>query len=419
MGTRGKMKHVLIASMMAGSLLQVGGVASAQEQAAEPTAQVVNKVAVANLSSYKDFDAKAGWATAMQWAVDEKIVSGYRNQKHPSEPKKGVGNWLNPYGNLTEYQMLTIILKYKELDSLEKEKANATQADLAKNYAFAEYKLAKDLGMVTRGSTMNVALASKQVTRGQMARALVSYIYEQPVTLEQAVEFMYANKLMVGMKPEKGQTFDNFGHTEKLTRAHLVVVLEHYSKLEEYEDTLYASMGYYDYEAEENKTALVWGESEEYGYATKEQAEANMTQITVPVWKAAKNGGKVQGKATLTVHKNLADTYKSVFQEIFNGPEKFPIKDVGVYSWRSNVNSEHRQGTAIDINASENMHALIDYEGNVTKLLVGNYWKPYEDQYSLTEDGDVVRAFKNHGFAWGGDAWSMSRDYMHFSYFGG
>ena len=163
----------------------------------------------------------------------------------------------------------------------------------------------------------------------------------------------------------------------------------------------------------------MFGGDQEPGYATKEEAEANMTQITVPVWKVTTKGDKVQGKVTLTVHKNLAETYKAVFQEIFNGSEKFPIKDVGSYSWRmNNVRSEHRQGTAVDINAMENMHCEIDEFGNVTKILVGNFWKPYTNQFSITEEGDVVRAFKKHGFAWGGNAWSRSRDYMHFSYFG-
>lgn len=411
-----KIGKILITSMMAGSLLQVGAVANAEEQVAEPATNAMMRLAAADLTSYKDFDINASWAPAMRWAIDEGIISGYQNQKHPSDPKKGVGNWLDPQGYVTEYQMLSIILKYQEPDSFKSEKANTTKANLDKNFAFTEYKLAKDLGMVTRGSTTNVTFASQHVTRGQMARALVSYIYGKSVTLEQAVEFMYANKFMIGKNLEKGQTLDNFGITDKLTRAQLVVVLERYAKQPELKDTLSESM-IRDMQKWEEKTQLVW-EDKEPGFETKEAAESNMTQITVPVWKTTTKGDKVQGKATLTVHKNLAKTYKAVFQEIFDGPEKFPIKDVGAYSWRTNVNSEHRNGTALDINASENMHCEIDKNGNVTKILSGSFWKPYENIYSITEDGDVVRAFRKHGFSWGGDAWSTSRDYMHFSYFG-
>ena len=418
MGKKDKFRGMLISSVMAGSLLQVGAVANAEGLAAKPAINAMIRLAATDISSYKDFDANAHWAPAMRWAIDEKIISGYQNQKHPTEPKKEVGNWLDPHGHLTEYQMLTIILKYQEPDSLTSEKANTAKADLDKNFAFAEYKLAKDLGMVVRGSTTNITPASQQVTRGQMARALVSYIYGKSVTLEQAVEFMYANNFTTGKNAAKGQTLDNFGVTDKLTRAQMVVFMERYVKQDELKDTLSLSMNT-DYNAVWNeKMQLVWVDKEP-GFVTKEAAEANMTQIMVPVWKVTTKGDKVKGKATLTVHKNLAETYKAVFQEIFDGPEKFPIKDVGAYSWRTNnVKSEHRPGTAIDINASENMHCEIDENGNMTKILSGSFWKPYENEYSITEDGDVVRAFKKHGFSWGGDAWTTSRDYMHFSYFG-
>ena len=49
---------------------------------------------------------------------------------------------------------------------------------------------------------------------------------------------------------------------------------------------------------------------------------------------------------------------------------------------------------------------------------VGSHWLPGEDPYSIPADGDVVRAFAKYGFAWGGNAWQSSQDYMHFSYFG-
>ena len=167
----------------------------------------------------------------------------------------------------------------------------------------------------------------------------------------------------------------------------------------------------------EQKQALVFGANEP-GYATPEQAEAAMTEITVPVWKLREDGGKTAGSVTLTVNAALASRYQAVFEEIFNGSEKFPIHNAGSYSWRSNTRSEHRWGTAIDLNWEENMECSIDENGQVTQITSGSYWKPGEDPYSIPADGDVVRAFKKYGFAWGGDAWSKKRDYMHFSYFG-
>lgn len=168
---------------------------------------------------------------------------------------------------------------------------------------------------------------------------------------------------------------------------------------------------------EEEKTQLVFG-GDEQGYDTREEAEAAMTEITVPVWRLQEDGSKTEGKMTLTVNAALAELYEAVFAEIFAGDEKFPIKDGGSYAWRSNARSEHRWGTAIDLNWDENMECNIDSEGNVTQITTGSCWEPGENPYSIPADGDVVRAFKKYGFAWGGDAWSKKRDYMHFSYFG-
>ncbi len=143
---------------------------------------------------------------------------------------------------------------------------------------------------------------------------------------------------------------------------------------------------------------------------TKEEADAVMREIEVNVWKI-KNGERVASKTTLTVHKDLADVVAEIFQEIFEGEEQFPISSVGAYSWRGGK-TEHNWGTSIDINADENYCLYSSGE------VVGDHWLPYQDPYSITPYGDVMRAFERHGFTWGGDAWRGTRDFMHFSYFG-
>ena len=87
------------------------------------------------------------------------------------------------------------------------------------------------------------------------------------------------------------------------------------------------------------------------------------------------------------------------------------IKDIGGYNFRGGT-TEHNGGTAIDINSNENY--CIYSNGTV----VGSHWLPYEDPYSITPYGSVVRAFEKYGFTWGGDAWNSTKDYMHFSYLG-
>ncbi len=144
---------------------------------------------------------------------------------------------------------------------------------------------------------------------------------------------------------------------------------------------------------------------------TVEEADALMTTVDVPIWKMRSNGTKYESSAELTVHSVIADKVIAVFTEIFNGEERFPIKDLGAYSWRGGK-SEHNWGTAIDLNANENY--CIYRDGTA----IGDGWFPHESPYSVTPYGEVVNAFEKYGFTWGGDAWSNPKDYMHFSYLG-
>jgi|GEM_PF-761452 len=149
---------------------------------------------------------------------------------------------------------------------------------------------------------------------------------------------------------------------------------------------------------------------------SKEDADRQMTTITVPVWKIDKNWNKLSSTMNIVVNYRLADKFTAVFTDIYNGAEQFPLKNAGGYSWRtpgaSGNMSEHNYGTAVDLNSDEN------YCVYANGTIVGKYWKPYEDIYSILPYGDVVTAFERHGFTWGGDAWSSTRDYMHFSYLG-
>ena len=166
-------------------------------------------------------------------------------------------------------------------------------------------------------------------------------------------------------------------------------------------------------QTEQEKMDLVYGVGGEK-YQTAEEAEANMVEIAVPVWRLQSDGSKTTGTAYLQVNRTLAPIYEAIFEEIYNGDEQFPIKDVGCYSWRT---GEHSQGTAVDINWDENMEATINADGSLTPT-TGSHWSPGEDPYSIPEGGDVYNAFTKYGFSWGGNAWTSKRDYMHFSYFG-
>lgn len=154
-------------------------------------------------------------------------------------------------------------------------------------------------------------------------------------------------------------------------------------------------------------------------YQSAAEASANMRTVTVPVWRMAADGTKYSAKQSLTVNKNLADDVVAIFTEIYNDDSRFPIKDLGCYNWRNTLGgaqSQHSFGTCIDINSNENF-----YVSASGRALTGKLWEPYENPYSITPDGTVVRTFAKYGWLWGGDAWGegYAKDYMHMTYLGG
>ena len=160
----------------------------------------------------------------------------------------------------------------------------------------------------------------------------------------------------------------------------------------------------------DDKTEKIETELEDvYNNPSHATAVKYMVWVEVPVWNL-KNGKKVSSKARIQVLNLLADEVKEIFTEIYNGPEKFPIKSVGGYNWRPNgIESLHSLGRAIDINPDENPQLSPD-----GVVLVGKKWEPYQNPYSITPEGDVVRAFTSRGWVWGANY--TRPDYMHFDF---
>lgn len=175
------------------------------------------------------------------------------------------------------------------------------------------------------------------------------------------------------------------------------------------EETPYADM------TKKEKEAVIFGEDRKY-YTTRTEASKNMVGITIKVWKYNSKGELYSSQVSLTVNKNLQDDVKAIFNEIYESDEKFPIKSVGAYNFRkmaaSSSLSHHSYGTAIDINPDENYMIKKD-----KTIVAGKLYEPGKNKYSLPADGSVVKAFKRHGWIWGGE-WTSSKDYMHFSFLG-
>nr|WP_106782796.1 S-layer homology domain-containing protein [Lysinibacillus timonensis] len=227
-------------------------------------------VATSNIT-YNDFNANQYWAEDMLWAIDKGLISGYIDATHPTNKNiKIVGNWLNPYGNLTEAQMVTILFRYAKPDELTK----TTPA--TGWWASAPYQLAEKYGVPTDASLNNQSKSNGVVTRGELARALATVHFGKEVNLQDSVKFMYEAGLSSGKDQSKGKTYENFGVNDQLKRAQIV------SFMKRYDDFLKAggnvthpeeSLSSLIAPSENNK---VFGITVQYGshtYASKNQAE--------------------------------------------------------------------------------------------------------------------------------------------------
>ncbi len=148
-----------------------------------------------------------------------------------------------------------------------------------------------------------------------------------------------------------------------------------------------------------------------FDFSSSAEAMQYMETVTVQVWDIDGSGNKFTKTMSLTVHRWVAGDVIEIFEQIYNGPEQFPIHYLGGY--RPGTSGEHPKGTAIDINWDENYEIYKD-----GRVGVGSCWLPGENPYSIPIGGDVEQAFRDHGWGWGGTDWRSKNDYMHFSYFG-
>ncbi len=160
----------------------------------------------------------------------------------------------------------------------------------------------------------------------------------------------------------------------------------------------------------------------------------DMVTITVPRWKFNHSTNeKVASTLRYTIHKNIAEQVKIIFQEIFDDPEQFPILlpgveqgNLGIIDWgggynhrhfgSENILSSHAYGLAIDINVQYNPFYSPRPSNNDftnTKLSVGSRYNQ-NDVYCITTSSSIYKIFKKYGWYWGGD-WDSSADFMHFS----
>ncbi|MGE7751576.1 CAP domain-containing protein [Lysinibacillus fusiformis] len=172
-----------------------------------------------DVSKFADYRADQYWAEDFQWAVNRGIINGYQNVYNPVTKK--YENLLKPNTNLTENQMLSVLLRYFKPDELASTKPKTSWV------ADVNYQLANKYGLPVKGAntaTMQ-AFANKDITRGNFARILTSMHYGKTVSQPVAIQFLRDYGLTTA------KTDKDFMPTSSLTRAHAVAFFHRYEKM--------------------------------------------------------------------------------------------------------------------------------------------------------------------------------------------
>lgn len=151
-------------------------------------------------------------------------------------------------------------------------------------------------------------------------------------------------------------------------------------------------------------------------FSSEDKALEKMVSFRVPVWKMDEKGKKYASNYSITVNRNIAESVKCIFTEIYELEMQFPFKYLVGFKYRkvggsglvnSKLMSIHSFGVAIDINNG-------DYD-NDYYLGKGNDLRNRENPYCIPDE--VIRIFERYGWNWGGN-FDICADTMHFQYFG-
>ncbi|RSK28816.1 hypothetical protein EJF36_19120 [Bacillus sp. HMF5848] len=170
------------------------------------------------------FDFKKGdyWSDDMAWAIDNKLISGYKNVLISSGK---TGNLLKPYNTLTEAQALTVMYRY--FDPVELKNNNTSSSW----WAAKAYQLANRDGLQPHGSVTSTNVGDSGITRGTFAKFIATKHFGEAVSIEDAIAFMYEAGITTGYPDETGispMTFESYGKDKLLKRAHIVTFMKRY-----------------------------------------------------------------------------------------------------------------------------------------------------------------------------------------------
>lgn len=179
-----------------------------------------------DVTQYHDYQAGEYWSEHMAWSIENGLIKGYWNQRHPSTGR--VGNWINPYGTLTESQFLTILFRYMYPEEFDSTKPSTSF------WATIPYQLAEKYHLPTKGSLVYQEPASEGITRGTMARIFASLHFKKQVSEREAIQWMYDKGISTGYADSLGKypkTYESFKPKDQLKRAQIVSFVKRYDEV--------------------------------------------------------------------------------------------------------------------------------------------------------------------------------------------
>lgn len=153
-----------------------------------------------DITSYKDYRPNEYWVESFAWGINNNILTGDKQS-----------NRLNPNKNITEAQMLAMVLRY----AFPNEAKDSTSGQWYNNY----YEMA---------SNKKIEVTNKPnspLRRGDVAKILAKVYTGKNMTEQESVQWLYTHDITTGINPSKPKNYNNFNPDGKITRAQAITFM--------------------------------------------------------------------------------------------------------------------------------------------------------------------------------------------------
>lgn len=165
------------------------------------------KIADSNISiaNFRDYEAGAYWVEPFEWGIKNNIIKG--------DPAT---NRLNPYQNITEAQWLAMLLRY----ALPHEAKDSPDGNWYDSY----YKIAVREKIEVNNKP------NEPLRRGTVAKMLVKVYTGQNMSEQDAVDWLYKNKITTGVNVSAPKDYLNFNPAGNMTRSQAITFMHRLEK---------------------------------------------------------------------------------------------------------------------------------------------------------------------------------------------